>query len=82
MSWECSEKNKQGGGEAHISEAKRRDVEAKGVEDGRSLMLRKILLKLEAEVEKPMQRNSLFRASCKTKDRVCKVIIDSGSVSP
>jgi hypothetical protein len=28
MSWECPEKNK-GGGEAHISEAKRRDVEAK-----------------------------------------------------
>jgi hypothetical protein len=42
-------------------------------------MLRKVLLKLEAAVEKPMQRNSLFRIACKTKDRVCKVIIDSGS---
>jgi hypothetical protein len=42
-------------------------------------MLRKVLLKPEAEVEKPVQRNNLFRTACKTKDRVCKVIIDSGS---
>ena len=41
-------------------------------------MLRKILLKLEAEVENPVQRNNLFRTTCKTKDKVCKVIIDSG----
>jgi hypothetical protein len=79
MSWECPEKKKGGGGEAHISEAQRMDVEAEGAEDGRSLMLRKVLLKPEAEVENPVQRNSLFRTACKTKDRVCKVIIDSGS---
>jgi hypothetical protein len=42
-------------------------------------MLRKVLLKPEVEVEKPVQRNNLFRTGCKTKDRVCKVIIDSGS---
>jgi hypothetical protein len=42
-------------------------------------MLTKVLLKLEAEVEKIVQRNNLFRTACKTKDRVCKVIIDSGS---
>jgi hypothetical protein len=29
-------------------------LKQKGVEDGRSLMLRKVLLKLEAEVEKPV----------------------------
>jgi hypothetical protein len=69
MSWECPEKKKEGG-EAHISEAQRRDVEAKGVEDGASLMLRKVLLKPEVEIGKPMQRNSLFRAACKTKDKV------------
>jgi hypothetical protein len=79
MSWECPEKNKEGGGEAHISEAERIDVELEGVEDGRSLMLRKVLLKPKAEVERTMHRNSLFRTSCKTKDRVCKVIFDSGS---
>jgi hypothetical protein len=42
-------------------------------------MLRKVLLKPEAEIEKPVQRNNLFRTACKTKDKVCKVIIDSGS---
>jgi hypothetical protein len=78
MSWECPKKNKEGGGEAHISEAQRRDFEAEGAENGRSLMLRKVLLKPEAEVEKSMQRNSLFRTTCKTKDRVRKEIINNG----
>jgi hypothetical protein len=43
------------------------------------MMLRKVLLKPEAEVERLVQRNNLFRTTCKTKYRVCKVIIDSGS---
>jgi hypothetical protein len=42
-------------------------------------MLRKVILKSEAEVEKPVQRNNLFRTACKAKDRVYKVKIDSGS---
>jgi hypothetical protein len=42
-------------------------------------VMRKVLLKPEAEVKNPVQRNSLFKTSCKTKYRVCKVIIDSGS---
>jgi hypothetical protein len=42
-------------------------------------MLRKVLLNPEAEVEKPVQRNNLSRKTCKTKDIVCKVIIDIGS---
>jgi hypothetical protein len=42
-------------------------------------MMRKVLLKPEKEAKEPVQRNSLFRTACKTKDRVCKVIIDSGS---
>jgi hypothetical protein len=42
-------------------------------------MMRKILLNPEKEIENPIQRNSLFRTTCKTKDRVCKVIVDSGS---
>jgi hypothetical protein len=42
-------------------------------------MMRKILLKPEKEVEAPVQRNNMFRTTCKTKDRFCKVIIDSGS---
>jgi hypothetical protein len=79
MSWECPEKQKERGGEAHILEAQRGNAEAEGEEDGISLMLRKFLLKPEVKVEKIVQRNSLFRTVCKTKDRVCKVIIDSGS---
>jgi hypothetical protein len=43
-------------------------------------MMRKILLKPKKEVENPVQRNNLLRTSCKTKDRVCKVIVDSGII--
>jgi hypothetical protein len=32
------------------------------------------------EMENLAQRNSLFRTTCKTKDRVCKVIVNSGSI--
>jgi hypothetical protein len=49
-------------------------------EEGRSLMMRKVLVKPEKEVRELVQRNNLFRTSCKTRDRVCKVIIDSGSI--
>jgi hypothetical protein len=30
MSWECPKKNKEGGGEAHISEAQKLNVEVEG----------------------------------------------------
>jgi hypothetical protein len=56
----------------------RRNVEEEYEEGGRSLLMRKILLKPEKEVENPVQRNNVFRTSCKAKDRVCKVIVDSG----
>jgi hypothetical protein len=79
MSWECLERNKEGGGETHTSEAHKRNVEAELEEDGKSLMMRKVLLKPEKEAKEPMQRNILFGTASKTKDRVCKVIIDSGS---
>jgi hypothetical protein len=42
------------------------------------MMVRKVILKPEVEVENPVQRKNLFRTTCKTKDKVCKVIIDSG----
>jgi hypothetical protein len=42
-------------------------------------MMRKVLLTPEKEVENPVKKNSLFWTACKTKDRVCKVIVDSGS---
>jgi hypothetical protein len=53
-------------------------MEAETAEEGKNLMMRKILLKPEKELEEPVQRISLFSTACKSKDRVCKVIIDSG----
>jgi hypothetical protein len=35
----------------------------------------------EKEVESSVQRTKLFQIACKTKDRVCKVIVDSGSTN-
>jgi hypothetical protein len=54
MSWECPKKMKEGGGEAHISQEQKRNVEAEGTEDGTSLMLRKVILKPELEIENPV----------------------------
>jgi hypothetical protein len=42
-------------------------------------MMRKALLTPEKEVESSVQRTRLFQTACKTKDRVCKVIVDIGS---
>jgi hypothetical protein len=77
-SYECPDRKKEGG-ETHIAEAQGRNVEVEDDEGGRSLMMRKVLLMPEKEAENPTQRNSLFQTACRTKDRVCKVIVDSGS---
>jgi uncharacterized protein YlzI (FlbEa/FlbD family) len=66
-------------GEAHIAQAQRRDAEEEDAEDGRSLMMRKVLLTPEKEVEDTIQRNRLFRTTCKTKYRKCQVIVDNES---
>jgi hypothetical protein len=79
-SYECLDKKKEGG-EAHIAKSQRWNVEEEDVEGGRSLMMRKVLLTPEKEVENPVQRNKHFRTTCKTKDRVCKVIVDNGSTN-
>jgi hypothetical protein len=73
-SYECLDRKKDVG-ETHITEAQGWNVEAEDAEGRRSLMMRKVLLKLE----NPSQRNSLFQTACKTKDRVCKVIVDNSS---
>ena len=44
-------------------------------------MMRKVLLKPKKEAENPAQRNSLFWTACKTKDMVCKVIVDNDSTN-
>jgi hypothetical protein len=79
-SYECPDKKKDGG-ETHIAEAQGHNVEAEDTQGRRSLMMRKFLLKLEKEAENPAQRNNMFKTACKTKDRVCKVIVDSGSTN-
>jgi hypothetical protein len=60
MYWECPERKKEGG-EDFISEAHKRYVEAEGAEDGRSLMMNTIILKLEPEVENPVQRKNFVQ---------------------
>jgi hypothetical protein len=55
-------------------------VEEEAEKGGNKLIMRKVILKPEKEVEEPVQRTSLFRTACKMKDKVCKVIIDSGSI--
>jgi hypothetical protein len=42
-------------------------------------MMRKALVKPEKEVQELVHKNSLFITTCKTRDIVCKVSIDSGS---
>jgi hypothetical protein len=42
-------------------------------------MMHKVLLTPKKEVEDSSQRTILFSTACKTKDRVCKVIVDNGS---
>jgi hypothetical protein len=53
-SYECPNKKKDGG-ETHIAEAQGQNVEAEDTEGGRSLMMRKVLLKPEKEAENPTQ---------------------------
>jgi hypothetical protein len=51
MSWELPKRKKEGF-EAHISEVQKWNVEEEGAEHGKSLMMKKVLLKPEPEVEK------------------------------
>jgi hypothetical protein len=51
MSWECPEKKKYGGGEDHISEAHKRNVEEEKIEEGMSIMMSKFLIKPEEEAK-------------------------------
>jgi hypothetical protein len=73
-SYECPDKKKEGG-ETHIAEAQRSNVEAEDAEGGRSLVMRKVLLMPKKEAENPVQRNNLFQTACKTKDRVLPMIL-------
>jgi hypothetical protein len=79
-SYECPDKKKDGG-ETHIVEAQGWNVEVEYAEGGRALMMRKFLLTPKKEAVNPAHRNNLFQNAWKTKDRVCKVIMDIGSTN-
>ena len=49
------------------------------LEKGENLMLRRVLVK-EPIKEEHKQRRVLFRTTCKIMDKVCKVIIEYGSI--
>jgi hypothetical protein len=76
--YECLDKKKYCG-ETHIVEAQGWNVEAEDDEGRRSLMMRKVILNPEKEEKNLSQRNNLFQTACKTKYRVCKVIVNSDS---
>jgi hypothetical protein len=68
--------------EEKLTSLKRRGVmlRMKAQKARSSLLMRKVLLTPDKEVqESSAQRTKLFRTACKTKDRKCKVIVDSGS---
>lgn len=44
-----------------------------------TLMLKRVLLKPEKEVQEPPQRNNVFRTMCKEKGKCYKLIIDNGN---
>jgi hypothetical protein len=47
--------------------------------EGSSLLLKRLLLKPSKEIIEQIQRKSLFRTTCKSKGKCCKIIIDGGS---
>ena len=49
-------------------------------EMGESLMMNKVLSKLEKEHRELAQRKYLFRSMCKVQGKCCKMVIDSGSI--
>lgn len=49
------------------------------LELGKSLMIKRILLKPPKKVQELVQRRNLFRTMSKAKGKCCKFIIDNGS---
>ena len=49
------------------------------LEEGESLMLKRVLVKSKKQVHEPAQRKNLSRTRCKSQGKCCKMVIDSGS---
>jgi hypothetical protein len=56
-------------------------MKGKGDEEGRSLTMKKYLINPEKKVRELVHRKNLFKTTCKTRDKVCKVIINNGSTN-
>jgi hypothetical protein len=85
MSWDCPENKSANQRNANVAEAWEEITNTvekeETLEVGESLMLKRILVKLEKETSEPTQRKSLFRTVCKSKGKCCKIVIDSGSTN-
>eukprot|EP00253_Pinus_taeda_P013296 PITA_13296 len=83
MSRDCPHNKSASQRGANVAEAKpeppRLVEKEEPTKEGESLLLRRTLLRLEKEIGEPAQRKNLFRTTCKSKGKCCKVIIDSGS---
>eukprot|EP00253_Pinus_taeda_P004893 PITA_04893 len=81
-SWDCPHnkaKNQINVNVVEAREAKPQIVDKEeSPEVGEPLLLKRVLLKAEKEKGELAQRKSLFRTTCKSKGKCCKVIIDSG----
>eukprot|EP00253_Pinus_taeda_P017000 PITA_17000 len=83
MSWDCPHNKPTRQRNANVAKAKpeppRLMEKEEPPEEGESLLWRRTLLRAEPEIREPVQRKNLFRTTCKSKGKCCKVITDSGS---
>ena len=49
------------------------------LEEGESLMMKRVLVKTEKKAHEPSQRKSLFKTKCKSQGKCCKMVIENGS---
>lgn len=85
LAYRCPKKGSSSQGEKKVayvhedtSSVKSLDIQL-DLESGENLMIKRILIREPAK-EEPKQRRSLFKVRCKIMGKVCKVIIDSGSI--
>eukprot|EP00253_Pinus_taeda_P024789 PITA_24789 len=85
MSWDCPHNKPASQRNANVAEAKpeppRLMEKEERLEEGESLLLSRTLLRAEPEIGEPTERKNLFRTTCKSKGKCCKVIIDTGSTN-
>eukprot|EP00253_Pinus_taeda_P031683 PITA_31683 len=67
----------------NMAETKEESPQVTGKEEppkvGESLLLKRVLLKAEKEANEPTQRKSILKTVCKSKEKCCEVVINSGS---